>query len=265
MTATSGSTLRSSSQPASTQRARGRRLRHGIVATGLLLTLGGCSMVPSLPEPMPDTVIPTQGVGMVPEDTGNLSPDGFDAAQRMAVRIRNVSCDGVIRGTGFAIDSRTLITNRHVVDGNRNLQLSTYDGRDVSVETSATAALADLAIVRTVEDLDAYPELAATDPKPGDAVTVIGYPNGGALTVTKGTVIEYTSDPLNANLGQVLLTDASVEPGSSGSAALDADGQVIGIVYAKSSDGYSYLVPVSTLQELLADDSGFEEQPQPVC
>ena len=242
-----------------------RSVRRGLVATSILLSLSACAMVPSLPEPMPDTVIPAQGVGTVPDDIGNLSPDGFDAAQRMAVRIRNVGCDGVVRGTGFAIDARTLITNRHVVDSNKNLQLSTYDGRDVQVETSSTAELADLAVVRTVEDLDAYPQLASTDPKPGDAVTVIGYPNGGALTVTKGTVIEYTSDPLNANLGQVLLTDASVEPGSSGSAALDADGQVIGIVYAKSSNGYSYLVPVSTLQDLLADDSGFAEQAEPVC
>lgn len=255
----------STAVPDAPQRPVRRTARRGLLAATLLLSLTACSMVPTMPEPMPDTVIPTEGIGTVPEDIGNLSPDGFDAAQRMAVRIRNVSCDGVVRGTGFAIDSRTLITNRHVVDGNRNLQLSTYDGRDVRVETSSSAELADLAVVRTVEDLDAYPELATTDPKPGDAVTVVGYPNGGALTVTKGTVIQYTSDPLNANLGEVLLTDASVEPGSSGSAALDADGRVIGIVYAKSSDGFSYLVPVSTLQSLLADDSGFVEQPQPVC
>ena len=150
-----------------------RTARHGLLTTTLVLSLGACALVPSLPEPMPDTVIPTEGAGTVPEDTGNLSPDGFDAAQRMAVRIRNVSCDGVVRGTGFAINSRTLITNRHVVDGNRNLQLSTYDGRDVQVETSSSAELADLAVVRTTEDLDAYPQLASTDPKPGDAVTVI--------------------------------------------------------------------------------------------
>lgn len=247
--------------PPARRRAPGRAVAVGLA----LVVLTGCGLVPDLPEPMPDTVIPTQGRGSIPDETGNLSPDGFDAAQRMAVRIRNVGCDGVVRGTGFAINARTLITNRHVVDANRNLQLSTYDGRDVNAETSATADLADLAIVRTVEDLDAYPELAPTDPAPGDPVTVIGYPNGGALTVTTGTVIEYTSDPLNANLGQVLLTDASVEPGSSGSAALDSEGRVIGIVYAKSSDGHSYLVPVSTLEDLLADDSGFSEQQQPVC
>lgn len=234
-----------------------------VVLCGVLAA--GCGSVPDLPGPMPDSVVPTRGAGSLPDETGFLSPDGFDAAQRMAVRVRNVGCDGVIRGTGFAIDERVLITNKHVVEGNQDLQLSTYDGRDVSVTASQSAALADLAVIRTAEDLATFPELAVTDPEPGDAVTVVGYPNGGALTVTKGTVIEYTSDPLNVTLGQVLLTDASVEPGSSGSAALDSEGKVIGIVYAKSSDDLSYLVPVSTLQDLLADDTGFEAQEPLTC
>lgn len=237
------------------------------LVTGILcgVLVAGCGTVPELPGPMPESVVPTRGAGSLPDETGFLSPDGFDAAQRMAVRVRNVGCEGVIRGTGFAIDERVLITNKHVVEGNQDLQLSTYDGRDVSVTASQSAALADLALIRTAEDLATYPALAPTDPEPGDAVTVVGYPNGGALTVTKGTVIEYTSDPLNVTLGQVLLTDASVEPGSSGSAALDSEGKVIGIVYAKSSDGLSYLVPVSTLQDLLADDSGFEAQEPLAC
>ncbi|PFG33437.1 S1C family serine protease [Sanguibacter antarcticus] len=235
----------------------------GLVATALVMT--GCAVVPDFPGPMPTSVVPAEGSGTAPVNPGNLSPDGFDSAMRMAVRIRNVSCDDVIRGTGFAIDARTLITNKHVVEGNQDIQLSTYDGRDVDVTTSGTAALADLAVVRTAEDLDAYPELAEADPKPGDSVTVVGYPNGGALKATNGTVLEYTSDPLNENLGQVLLTDAPVEPGSSGSAALDPDGKVIGVVYAKNSNGLSYLVPVTTLRDLLADEAGFVAAPEPVC
>lgn len=246
-------------------RSRSRSRMLGVGLATAVLTMTGCAAVPDLPGPMPTSVVPTTGTGTAPVNPGNLSPDGFDSAKRMAVRIRNVSCDDVVRGTGFAIDARTLITNKHVVEGNRDIQLSTYDGRDVSVTTSGTAELADLAIVRTAEDLDAYPELAPADPKPGDPVTVVGYPNGGALKATNGSVLQYTSDPLNENLGQVLLTDAPVEPGSSGSAALDPDGRVIGVVYAKSSSGHSYLVPVSTLRNLLADEAGFVSAPEPVC
>ena len=55
----------------------------------------------------------------------------------------------------------------------------------------------------------------------------------------------------------VLVTDAAVEPGSSGSAALDADGRVIGVVYAKNAADQSFLVPVSTLRTLLDDADAF--------
>jgi S1-C subfamily serine protease len=117
--------------------------------------------------------------------------------------------------------------------------------------------LADLAVIRTAEDLPDYPELATNDPAVGDDVTVVGYPMGGELTVTTGKIIGATTDPLNENLGEVLVADAEVEPGSSGSAALDSDGRVIGIVYAKNAADQSFIVPVSTLRDLLADDVQF--------
>jgi S1-C subfamily serine protease len=175
----------------------------------------------------------------------------------MAVRIRNVGCASLSTGSGFAIDETTLITNRHVVADSADLQLSTYDGRDIAVTASSTAGLADLAVVRTADPLPSAPVLAEADPAPGDAVTVVGYPEGGALTVTSGQVIGATTDPLNENLGQVLVTDAPVEPGSSGSAVLDTEGRVVGVVYAKNSTGQSFVVPVSTLKQMLADDSSF--------
>jgi S1-C subfamily serine protease len=223
----------------------------------ILVGLGACGQIPAPPGPLVTDVVPSSVPVPTPTSTGNLSPDGFAEAQRMAVRIRNVGCSSLSTGSGFAIDARTLITNRHVVADSSELQVSTYDGRDVAVTASATAALADLAVVRTADDLPSFPTLSQTDPAVGDAVTVIGYPQGGQLTVTTGRVIGSTTDPLNENLGTVLVTDAQVEPGSSGSAVLDADGQVVGVVYAKNSADQSFIVPVSTLRSLLSDDGAF--------
>jgi S1-C subfamily serine protease len=222
-----------------------------------VLVLAGCGALPAMPGPVPTDLVPSSAPVATPSSSGNLSPDGFDAAQRMAVRIRNVGCNSLSTGSGFAIDESTLITNRHVVADSSDLQLSTYDGRDVAVTASSTAALADLAVVRTADALPTAPGLAEADPDPGDEVTVVGYPQGGALTVTSGQVIGATTDPLNENLGQVLVTNAEVEPGSSGSAVLDADGRVVGVVYAKNSTGQSFVVPVSTLRQLLADETAF--------
>ncbi|MBD5788063.1 trypsin-like peptidase domain-containing protein [Cellulosimicrobium terreum] len=232
----------------------GRVLVTGVLA-GALAT--GCGVLPELPPDLPDTVVPSTPPLQGADGSEELSPDGFDAVERMAVRIRNVGCDGLSTGSGFPVDARTLITNKHVVSSARTLQLLSYDGRDIPVDTVSTAELADLAVVRTSEDLPAYPTLAAKDPTTGDPVTVVGYPEGERLTVTNGSVIGSATDPLHENLGEVLVTDAPVEPGSSGSAALNEAGEVIGVVYAKTSSDQSLLVPVSTLRSVLGDESSF--------
>lgn len=239
-------------------------------AAAVLLALGalaGCAatqdvldevddVVPQMPGPAQTDFVPSEPP-LEQSGTGNLSPDGFDSVERLAVRIRNIGCSSLSTGSGFAIDATTLITNKHVVADSADLQVSTYDGRDVEVTAASTAELADLAVVRTAEDLPSFPELASSDPVPGDAVTVVGYPQGGALTLTTGQVIGSTTDPLNENLGEVLVTDAAVEPGSSGSAVLDEEGRVVGVVYAKNASGQSFIVPVTTLKTLLADEAAF--------
>jgi S1-C subfamily serine protease len=235
---------------------------------GTLLTLGAvaltvsCGTLPSMPPPMPTDIVPSPAQPTLDtEHAEQLSPDGFDAVQRMAVRVRNVGCENLSTGSGFAIDEHTLITNRHVVAGSETLEVSTYDGRDIDVTAVSAASLADLAVVRTDDPLPSYPRIADDDPVEGDLVSVVGYPSGGALTITDGEVIGSTTDPLNENLGEVLITDAPVEPGSSGSAALDAQGNVIGVVYAKTTDGRSLVVPASTLRGLLDDGAAFTDLP----
>ncbi|GAB2455082.1 S1C family serine protease [Xylanimonas ulmi] len=249
-----------------TRRSRPLRAAAGLAAACALAACGAVPPFPTLPTAAPSDIVasdlaPTASApaapSIAPSDAAALSPDGFDAVQRMAVRIRNVGCGRISTGSGFAIDQNTLITNRHVVADAASLQVSTYDGRDVQVATASTAALADLAVVRTADPLPSAPQLSDTDPVAGDPVTVVGYPEGGALTVTHGTVLGPTNDPLHENLGEVLVTDAPVEPGSSGSAALDEAGRVVGVVYAKTDDNRSLLVPVSTLRALLADAAAF--------
>ncbi|WP_278237174.1 serine protease [Isoptericola sp. AK164] len=236
----------------------------GALAAAGVAVVAACGTLPDMPPSVPADIVPSVAApSLDAAESGRLSPDGFDAVQRMAVRIRNVGCEGLSTGSGFALDATTLITNRHVVADSESLQVNTYDGRDIDVSAASTATLADLAVVRTEDELPSSPELAEADPEPGARVSVVGYPSGGRLTVTAGEVIGTTTDPLNENLGEVLVTDAPVEPGSSGSAALDESGRVIGVVYAKTTDGRSLVVPQSTLREMLDDTSAFT--PLPAC
>ncbi|HJU97885.1 MAG TPA: trypsin-like peptidase domain-containing protein [Jiangellaceae bacterium] len=228
------------------------------------VVLAGCGELPELP-PMPDpvaigetTAAPTPAPGAT-----TLSPDGFRTTERVAVRVRNVGCDGVSTGSGFAVSEDILVTNRHVVAGADTLQVSTYDGQDLLVETAGAAVVADLAIVHTRSALPAAVTLAESDPEVGEPVEVVGYPGGGRLTSSAGTVLGFAEDPLDANAGQVVVTDAPAEPGSSGSPMYDESGQVVGVVYAATKDGTrSLAVPVSTLQTML-DQASFDDEVPP--
>lgn len=243
-----------------------RRARRLVGALALVVvTVAGCAELPEVPPmPGPFEAVQTPPVEGRPGVVNNaeLSPYGFDVAERISVRVRNLGCFSLSTGSGFAIGETTLITNRHVVEDSAELALSTYDGRDLGVRAASIAELADLAVVRTDGTLPAVPELAQEDPVRGDTITVVGYPQGGRLTVTSGRVIARTTDPLHLNLGEVLVTDAAVEPGSSGSPALDRRGRVVGVVYAMNAADQSFIVPVSTLSELLEDDAAFSDVPE---
>lgn len=231
-----------------------RRILAAVVAA-CALSLTGCSMLPEAPGALPTNFVPEPTVS--PGDgPGALSPDGFSAAQRMTVRVRNVGCGFLSTGTGFALDAHTLVTNRHVVENSEKLQVQTYDGRFVSATTVATTTVADIAIVTTEESLGGtFAQVARQDPKQGDVITIVGYPKGGRLSTVSGVVLGATPDPLGSAVGTVLATTAVVEPGSSGSPVLDEYGNVVGVVYATTDTSQSLIVPVSTLAALLEQTS----------
>ncbi len=231
-------------------------------ACAVAALLAGCAALPDEPSPLPTNYVPAAPVADVAQQ-GNLSPDGFSQAQRMTVRVRNVGCESPLKtGTGFAFDAHTLITNRHVVEDSSKLQVTTYDGRTIAVTAASVAAVADLAIITTEESIGAGAVLAQEDPTEGDAITVVGYPNGRQLTTVSGVVLGATGDPLGAALGTVLATTAPVQPGSSGSPVLNERGEVVGVIYAKNEAEQSFMVPVSLLRTLLDEEQLLVPQQQ---
>ena len=230
------------------------------MACAVTIAVAGCGV---LPEPPPaDAGPPRASAPAAPSaepgapSTGSTA--GFSRIERAAVRVRNVGCElSLSTGSGFAIDEHTLVTNRHVVEGAQQLQLDTYDGHELTVSTSRAVYLADLAVVTTPQVLPDSLPLAARNPEVGQPVTVVGYPRGGPRTTTRGQVTGYTADPLDATLGQVIMSDAPIEPGSSGSAMTNAAGEVVAVVYAADFNAGIYLaVPVETLAEALSSGRG---------
>jgi len=240
--------------------ARRRVVASATLALAVTWGVTGCAAVPRFPASSDPTYVPQ--VSASPDiDRGALSPYGFSEAQRMTVRVRNVGCSGLSTGTGFAVDSSTLVTNRHVVENSRDIQITTYDGRTLDVTAAAVTTVADIAIVTTETPMSVFARLADHDPVEGDAITVVGFPQGGRLTTVSGVVLGSTSDPIGSATGSVMATTAVVQPGSSGSPVLDADGDVVGVIYAKNESEQSFMVPVSLLRTLLMQDGLLNPEP----
>ncbi|WP_218974765.1 serine protease [Streptomyces sp. NP160] len=216
-----------------------------------MLGTAACGAVPPLP---PVDAVAADPAGAAAGAVASAeAADVLRTAVRASVRVRTVGCTSVRTGSGFAVDAHTLVTNAHVVAGAEQLQVDTWDGHQLAVTGSVTATVADLAVVRTREELPASVPLAGADPSGGEAVTVVGYPHGEALARATGTVTGPAEDPLQAAAAAVLQLEAPVAPGSSGSAVVDGSGSVVGVVYAGATTGEdAYAVPVSTLRAALA-------------
>jgi S1-C subfamily serine protease len=182
------------------------------------------------------------------------------AAEEMTARIRNTNCEGLSLGSGFAVDPHVLITNRHVLAGASELEVNTWDGHDLSVTAAKVGALGDLGIAVTDGTL---PRVAAfgKQAQAGDLVTVVGYPLGGPLSFSSGTVVDRVDGTEFGIDGSVLRLTARVEHGNSGGPVLNTKGQVVAVVFAiEIATGFGLAIPTDTLVTL-ARSGGLEDLP----
>ena len=168
-------------------------------------------------------------------------------------------------GSGVIIsEDGYVLTNNHVISGADKITVYVNPG-DGSEEQSYEATLVgssesnDIAVLK----IDATGLNAATfgdsdQIEVGELAVAIGNPMGQVHgSVTAGIISaveqELTIDDVTINAIQ---TDAAINPGNSGGALFDSYGNVIGIVYAKSSsvsiEGIGYAIPVNNIKDLVA-------------
>ena len=167
-------------------------------------------------------------------------------------------------GSGVIIsEDGYVLTNNHVISGADKITVYVNPG-DGSEEQTYEATLVgssesnDIAVLK----IDATGLNAATfgdsdQIEVGELAVAIGNPMGQVHgSVTAGIISaveqELTIDDVTINAIQ---TDAAINPGNSGGALFDSYGNVIGVVYAKSSsvsiEGIGYAIPVNNIKELV--------------
>ncbi|WP_073950957.1 S1C family serine protease [Streptomyces kebangsaanensis] len=220
------------------------------------------------------------------------------AAGPGVVEITAALADGTSTGSGVIITSGgEVVTNNHVVAGASSIRVRTSDGTSYTARVVGTDSSKDLALIK-LQGASGLKAAALGDSDGvavGDQVVAIGSPEGLTGTVTSGIVsalgrdvtvstdenqgqgrgdggwpFEFGGRQFNGDTGsstttyKAIQTDASLNPGNSGGALIDANGNVIGInaaMYSAASGsdpsgagsvGLGFAIPINTVKSDLA-------------
>ena len=165
------------------------------------------------------------------------------------VRLTATSCGQPDIGTGFLISPTLVATVAHVVNGSATVEVAS-DSNTITGEVIGLDAESDLALVRTDSSMSGHTfSLGNTEAPVGTPVGVIGFPLGGPLSFTGGSVSGLDrSIPIEGTIRSGLVqTDAALNPGNSGGPVLLSDGTVVGLADAATvgAAGIGYAVPVT--------------------
>ena len=157
------------------------------------------------------------------------------------------------QGSGFFISADGyVLTNNHVVDHAKKVQIKTTEGKTLDAKVVGSDAKTDLAMLK-VEGSGNFPfvKFASTAPRVGDWVLAMGNPFGLGGTVTAGIVSASGRDIGSGPYDDYLQIDAPVNKGNSGGPTFNTQGEVIGVntaIYSPSggSIGIAFDIPAET-------------------
>ncbi len=170
--------------------------------------------------------------------------------------------DQTVSGTGFFIsDQGYIVTNNHVVEGTKEVNIVLSDGTQQTATIVGTDPYSDIAVLKTTGKVPAVATLGNSDKlDPGESVIAIGSPRGDFKnTVTVG-VVSATGRSIDAGNGytieNLIQTDAAINHGNSGGPLVDLAGEVIGINTlivrdtgsGDVAEGLGFAIPVNTAQ-----------------
>ena len=162
-------------------------------------------------------------------------------------------------GSGFFISpDGYAVTNNHVVDHAKSVQVTTDDGTIYTAKVVGTDSKTDLAVIKIDGKKDfPYVKFADHSPRVGDWVVAVGNPFGLGGTVTAGIVSARGRDIGAGPYDDYIQIDAPINKGNSGGPAFNEEGEVIGVntaIYSPSggSVGIGFDIPADTAKMVVA-------------
>ncbi len=167
-------------------------------------------------------------------------------------------------GSGVIISNDGyIVTNNHVVNGSDKIEVVLNDKRTYVADVIGSDASTDIALIKIKEkELPFLNYGNSDDIHIGEWVLAVGNPFNLYSTVTAGIIsAKGRNNILNANnrpIESFIQTDAVVNPGNSGGALVNTNGELVGINTAIASNngayqGYSFAVPVNIVKKVVSD------------
>ena len=173
--------------------------------------------------------------------------------------LSNYVLDGA--GSGVIVsEDGYILTNAHVVEGATTIQVTTSDGTDYQAKLVGSDTQSDVAVIKIeAQGLAAATIGTSENLVVGEPVVAIGNPLGElGGSVTDGIISAVTrSVTIDSNTMNVIQTNAAISPGNSGGGLFNANGELIGIVNAKSAsenaEGIGFALPIDEVMEVATD------------
>lgn len=158
-----------------------------------------------------------------------------------------------------------IVTNNHVIDGAERLEVALNDNSIYNAKVIGTDPTTDVALLKIEADnLPVIPMGDSDALKVGEWVLAVGNPFGFTSTVTTGIVSAKARSMGAAQSGNpmsiesYIQTDAAVNPGNSGGALVNINGELVGIntaIYSQTGNyvGYSFAIPTSIVTKVVTD------------
>lgn len=237
------------------------------VSAGAKIVAGGSLLVPPKPSSLNDSfadlaekagksvvsVYVSSRTNEKPSNSG-LIPYFYGRNARPGPSFRgdqNRSGNGsglILRPDGY------IVTNSHVIRYANEIKVILSDRREFQAKLVGKDNISDLALLKIeAQDLPAAKLAETSNVRPGDVVLAIGSPMRLDHTVSQGIVSAVGRNigyPFSA--GELIQTDAAINPGSSGGPLLNLQGEVIGIntIMRADAQGIAFAVPSSTVKEI---------------
>lgn len=167
-------------------------------------------------------------------------------------------------GSGVVIDRLGhILTNFHVVDGARQIQVTLFDGNTYDARLIGGDPATDVAVLKIAAPQQSlYPAVFgnAAQLRVGQRVFAIGNPFGLERTLTTGIISSLNRSlpgrRTNRSLKSMIQIDAAINPGNSGGPLLDSHARMIGMntaIASKTGDsaGVGFAIPASTIARIV--------------